>query len=172
VKYTYYGDTDFNGTVNFDDYVRTDSGFNNHRTGWLNGDFDLNGNVNFDDYVLIDLAFNTQARRSDTTRPGERKKKFFPARTSRARCQGTASAHSFLQRFDVGDPGPQGYRGVELSLHSPLRRRHVPRGAPVNSSRERDALLTTHCRLAWLAIFESVRCYAWARRHLAPPVPP
>jgi hypothetical protein len=61
VKYTYYGDTDFNGKVNFDDYVRTDQGFNNHRTGWLNGDFDLNGQVNFDDYVLVDLAFNTQS---------------------------------------------------------------------------------------------------------------
>jgi hypothetical protein len=61
VKYTYYGDTDFNGKVNFDDYVRTDAGFNNHRTGWVNGDFDLNGQVNFDDYVLIDLAFNTQS---------------------------------------------------------------------------------------------------------------
>jgi hypothetical protein len=61
VRYTYYGDTDFNGKVNFDDYVRTDNGFNNHLTGWLNGDFDLNGTVNFDDYVLIDLAFNTQS---------------------------------------------------------------------------------------------------------------
>ena len=61
VKYTWYGDTDFNGVVNFDDYVRTDSGFNNHLSGWLNGDFDLNGIVNFDDYVLIDLAFNTQS---------------------------------------------------------------------------------------------------------------
>src|SRR5205823_4656108 len=61
VKYTWYGDTDFNGRVNFDDYVRTDNGFNNHLTGWLNGDFDLNGVVNFDDYVLIDLAFNTQS---------------------------------------------------------------------------------------------------------------
>jgi hypothetical protein len=61
VKYTYYGDTDFNGRVNFDDYVRTDAGFNNHRSGWLNGDFDGNGIVNFDDYVLIDLAFNTQS---------------------------------------------------------------------------------------------------------------
>jgi hypothetical protein len=58
VKYTYYGDTDFNGKVNFDDYVRTDSGFNNHLIGWSNGDFDGNGIVNFDDYVLIDLAFN------------------------------------------------------------------------------------------------------------------
>jgi hypothetical protein len=61
VKYTWYGDTDFNGKVNFDDYVRIDNGFNNHLTGWLNGDFDLNGVVNFDDYVLIDLAFNTQS---------------------------------------------------------------------------------------------------------------
>ena len=60
VKYTYYGDSDFNGRVNFDDYVRTDSGFINHKTGWTNGDFDGNGQVNFDDYVLIDLAFNTQ----------------------------------------------------------------------------------------------------------------
>jgi hypothetical protein len=61
VKYTYYGDTDFNGQVNFDDYVRTDNGFNSGLSGWLNGDFDLNGSVNFDDYVLIDLAFNTQS---------------------------------------------------------------------------------------------------------------
>jgi len=60
VKYTYYGDADFNGRVNFDDYVRTDNGFNNHRSGWLNGDFDGNSSVNFDDYVLIDLAFNSQ----------------------------------------------------------------------------------------------------------------
>jgi hypothetical protein len=61
VKHTYYGDADFNGVVNFDDYVRIDNGFNNHRRGWINGDFDLNGVVNFDDYVLIDLAFNTQS---------------------------------------------------------------------------------------------------------------
>jgi hypothetical protein len=61
VKYTYYGDADFNGKVNFDDYVRIDNGFNNHFTGWANGDFDGNSQVNFDDYVLIDLAFNTQS---------------------------------------------------------------------------------------------------------------
>jgi GH35 family endo-1,4-beta-xylanase len=60
VKYTWYGDSDFNGQVNFDDYVRIDNGFNNGLSGWLNGDFDGNGAVNFDDYVLIDLAFNTQ----------------------------------------------------------------------------------------------------------------
>jgi T5SS/PEP-CTERM-associated repeat protein len=62
MKYTYYGDTDFNGKINFDDYVRIDVGFNNHLSGWMNGDFDGNGVVNFDDYVLIDLAFNTQGQ--------------------------------------------------------------------------------------------------------------
>ena len=60
IKFTFNGDTDFNGVVNFDDYARTDSGFNNGRSGWLNGDFDYNGVVNFDDYSLIDNAFNTQ----------------------------------------------------------------------------------------------------------------
>src|SRR4029079_9665579 len=54
------GDSDLNDTINFDDYVRTDNGFNNHLTGWANGDFDGNGQVNFDDYVLIDLFFNQQ----------------------------------------------------------------------------------------------------------------
>jgi hypothetical protein len=70
VKYTWNGDTDFNGVVNFDDYVRTDNGFNNHKTGWINGDFDGNGQVNFDDYVLIDLAFNTQSGTLGHTRSG------------------------------------------------------------------------------------------------------
>jgi hypothetical protein len=60
VEYTYYGDSDFTGVVNFDDYARTDDGFNSNRTGWFNGDFDYNGVVNFDDYHLIDLAFNAQ----------------------------------------------------------------------------------------------------------------
>jgi hypothetical protein len=60
VKYTYYGDTDFNGSVDGDDYSRTDSGFNLGFSGWLNGDFDGNGLIDGDDYALIDLAFNSQ----------------------------------------------------------------------------------------------------------------
>jgi len=60
VKFTFNGDTDLNGKVDFDDYSHTDNGFNNHRTGWFNGDFDYNGTVDFDDYSLIDQAFNTQ----------------------------------------------------------------------------------------------------------------
>jgi autotransporter-associated beta strand protein len=61
VKYTWNGDTNFSGVVNFDDYVRVDVGFNTNLTGWGNGDFNYSGSVNFDDYVLIDVAFNTQA---------------------------------------------------------------------------------------------------------------
>ena len=61
VRYTWYGDTDLNGVVNFDDYARIDSGFNTGLAGGPNGDFDYNGSVNFDDYSLIDLAFNTQS---------------------------------------------------------------------------------------------------------------
>ncbi|MBC8107555.1 MAG: PQQ-dependent sugar dehydrogenase, partial [Anaerolineae bacterium] len=68
VKYTYYGDTDFNGGVDFDDYSRVDLGFNNNRTGWMNGDADGNGVVDFDDYSLIDQAFNTQGA---TLRPSQ-----------------------------------------------------------------------------------------------------
>jgi autotransporter-associated beta strand protein len=60
VKYTWNGDTNFSGTVNFDDYVRVDVGFNTNLTGWGNGDFNYSGAVDFDDYVLIDVAFNTQ----------------------------------------------------------------------------------------------------------------
>jgi hypothetical protein len=61
IKYTYYGDANFSGDVNFDDYVRIDLGFNTALSGWNNGDFNGDGAVNFDDYVLIDVAFNTQS---------------------------------------------------------------------------------------------------------------
>jgi autotransporter-associated beta strand protein len=60
VKYAWYGDADFTGGVDFDDYVRIDAGFNGGLTGWANGDFDLSGIIDFDDYVLIDLGFNSQ----------------------------------------------------------------------------------------------------------------
>ena len=54
------GDADYNGQINFDDYVRLDNGFNNGLTGWSNGDFNSDGEVNFDDYVLIDQSYNQQ----------------------------------------------------------------------------------------------------------------
>ena len=60
VKYTWNGDANLDGRITFDDYVRIDSGFNTHLTGWSNGDFNYDGVVGFDDYVLIDIAFNQQ----------------------------------------------------------------------------------------------------------------
>jgi hypothetical protein len=61
VKSTYYGDTDLNRVINFDDYARLDAGFNNGGNTWFQGDFNYDGQINFDDYALIDLAFNTQS---------------------------------------------------------------------------------------------------------------
>jgi hypothetical protein len=57
VKYTWYGDTDFTGTVTFDDYIRTDNGSGG---SWFTGDFNYTNTKNFDDYVLIDTGFNNQ----------------------------------------------------------------------------------------------------------------
>ena len=65
VKYTYYGDANFNGKVDGGDYTCIDSSFNQEHTagnisGWFNGDFDGNGKVDGTDYALIDSAFNSQ----------------------------------------------------------------------------------------------------------------
>jgi ELWxxDGT repeat protein len=61
VKYTYYGDTDFNGFLDGDDYARADNGYNFALGGWTNGDADGNGFIDGDDYSLIDNAYNTQS---------------------------------------------------------------------------------------------------------------
>ncbi len=60
VKYTYYGDVDFNGQVDGTDYNTIDFGFLTGRTGWAYGDVDYNGQVDGSDYNLIDFAFLTQ----------------------------------------------------------------------------------------------------------------
>jgi hypothetical protein len=60
IKYTYYGDTDFNGFVDGDDYARADNGFHTGLRRWGNGDFDYSGLIDGDDYALIDYAFSTQ----------------------------------------------------------------------------------------------------------------
>jgi subtilisin family serine protease/subtilisin-like proprotein convertase family protein len=61
VKYTWNGDTDLNGVVDFDDYARVDSGFLGGGNNWFLGDSDHNGVVDFDDFALIDLAYLGQS---------------------------------------------------------------------------------------------------------------
>jgi fibronectin-binding autotransporter adhesin len=60
VKYTLYGDTNFDGVVNASDYEAIDNGFNMGLGDWADGDFNYDGVVNGDDYTLIDNAFNSQ----------------------------------------------------------------------------------------------------------------
>jgi hypothetical protein len=62
VRYTFYGDADLNGVVDFDnDYILWQTGFLNGYTGWIYGDFDHNGVVDFDnDYILWQTLFLNQ----------------------------------------------------------------------------------------------------------------
>ena len=61
VRYTYFGDTNLDGTVTAADYTRLDVGYVNRLTGWANGDFNYDGTVDGSDYALIDNAFNQQS---------------------------------------------------------------------------------------------------------------
>jgi hypothetical protein len=54
---TYYGDADFNGAVDLDDYGYIDAGYGSSGVGWILGDFDGNGQVDLDDYGYIDAAY-------------------------------------------------------------------------------------------------------------------
>jgi hypothetical protein len=56
LKYTWYGDANFDGTVNADDYARIDRGLAKGLTGWVNGDFNYDNVVDAGDYALIDRA--------------------------------------------------------------------------------------------------------------------
>jgi hypothetical protein len=62
VRYTFYGDADLNGVVDFDnDYILWQTGFLNGYTGWVFGDFNHDGVVDFDnDYILWQTLFLNQ----------------------------------------------------------------------------------------------------------------
>jgi len=138
IKFTFNGDTDLNGVVNFDDYARTDSGFNNNRTGWFNGDFDYNGVVNFDDYGLIDLAFNTQGGQvlsigNDPAGPAANRTIVSAIAGSSHLAGMTADANFESQKFVEGanglqavpEPGTIGVAGIALLGALARRRRSV-----------------------------------------------
>jgi len=61
VKYTYTGDANLNGVVNYDDLAALDANFNTPgANGYAFGDFDLNGKLNGDDYAIVDSTMNVQ----------------------------------------------------------------------------------------------------------------
>ena len=60
VKYTWYGDTNLDGTVNSTDLSRLQNGMQNHLTGWTNGDFNYDGVINADDFALFILGNTKQ----------------------------------------------------------------------------------------------------------------
>ena len=61
VRYTYWGDANLDGVVNFDDYDVIDYYYwfplPAAQMGWWTGDLDMDGNVDFDDYDKIDYAY-------------------------------------------------------------------------------------------------------------------
>ena len=65
IKYTYFGDVNFDGKVDGSDYSRIDNGFLLKLTGWYNGDLNYDNVINGSDYTLMDNAFNRQS----TARP-------------------------------------------------------------------------------------------------------
>jgi hypothetical protein len=53
-KYTYYGDSNLDGTVTGDDYVAIDSNLGKIDAQWIHGDFNFDGRTSGDDYVSVD----------------------------------------------------------------------------------------------------------------------
>jgi fibronectin-binding autotransporter adhesin len=57
VRYTYYGDTDLDGTVGPADVNNLELGFSGVGDGWLYGDFNYDGMVDYQDVNLLDLGY-------------------------------------------------------------------------------------------------------------------
>ncbi len=67
IKFTYYGDTNLDGTVNSTDTARVSASIANNAnpkntplTGWFNGDFNYDGVINGSDMTLLDNSLNSQ----------------------------------------------------------------------------------------------------------------
>jgi len=57
LKYTYYGDVDLDGIVNFADLLALSQNYN-AAGGWARGDFDFSGGVNFADLLRLSQNYN------------------------------------------------------------------------------------------------------------------
>jgi len=67
IMYTYGGDANLDGKVDFDDYGRIDFNVASGTSGWSNGDFNYDGKINVDDYGIIDFNFPIQGAPFSTT---------------------------------------------------------------------------------------------------------
>jgi hypothetical protein len=56
VKFTWYGDANLDGQVDFLDYAFTDTGAAGGGSGWLFGDFNYDATIDFIDYAFIDTG--------------------------------------------------------------------------------------------------------------------
>ena len=59
IKFTYIGDGNFDGQVDFDDYIAMDNTFFGliPNFGWATGDINFDGEINFDDYTIVDQSY-------------------------------------------------------------------------------------------------------------------
>ena len=107
IKFTYFGDANFDGKVDGSDYSLIDSGYITHAVGWYNGDFNYDGVINGSDYTLIDNAFNTQGAAVPTAQ---------------------VAAASVRQKATIAPsapvPTPQTYVDPSLWWNDQYRRRH------------------------------------------------
>jgi hypothetical protein len=61
VKYTYYGDANFDGQITPDDFSLLDRGRTRGLTGWINGDFNYDNVIDNADQALIDRTYLIQS---------------------------------------------------------------------------------------------------------------
>jgi hypothetical protein len=83
LKYTYYGDLNFDGRVNADDYVLIDRAYARHLpASWINGDVNYDGAIDAADYALMDAAFLHQRGTLSPAMLAERAEWFGPGYTA------------------------------------------------------------------------------------------
>ena len=58
VKYTLYGDADFNRTVDFNDFLKLQNGFGGTNGSFAQGDFNYDGATDFNDFLMLQNNFN------------------------------------------------------------------------------------------------------------------
>ena len=58
VRYTLYGDADFNRTVDFNDFLKLQNGFGGTNGSFAQGDFNYDGATDFNDFLMLQNNFN------------------------------------------------------------------------------------------------------------------